>query len=61
MKIKQKKIPFSFLSALFLSRCSNSLVLFGLILSSQAIKAQSRFSLTPGVFYNGGILREYTG
>jgi hypothetical protein len=38
-----------------------SLVLFGLILSSQTIKAQSQFSLTPGVFYNGGILREYTG
>jgi hypothetical protein len=36
-------------------------VLVGLILASQTIKAQSQFSLTPGVFYNGGILREYTG
>jgi hypothetical protein len=38
-----------------------SFVLFGFILASQTIKAQSQFSLTPGVFYNGGILREYTG
>lgn len=38
-----------------------SLVLSGLLLSLQTIKAQSQFSLTPGVFYNGGILREYTG
>lgn len=36
-------------------------VLFGLLLSLQTIEAQSLFSLTPGVFYNGGILREYTG
>ena len=33
----------------------------GLIFISQTIDAQSQISLIPGVYCNGGILREYTG